>query len=71
MRTTVSRLLLGCGIAAASIGAASACQYHQATAGIDQTPPAQVAQTDASAPPTAPIVQPGAPAEPAGQTHTD
>ena len=71
MRTTVSSLMLGSVIAAASVTMAGACQYHQTTAGNDQTTPAQVAQTDAPAPPAAPIVQPNAPAEPAGQTRTD
>ena len=43
MRSKLLGLLLGCGLVAATMASASACQY-QTNASNDQTPPQQTAQ---------------------------
>ena len=49
MRATILALLLGCGLAAAALSAASACQYHAAMAANDQSAPTETAQAQPAA----------------------
>jgi hypothetical protein len=44
MRSKLIGLLLGCGLVAATIAPAFACQFHVTTASDDPSPPQQTAQ---------------------------
>ncbi len=44
MRSTLIGLLLGCGLMAAALATAQACEFHATSAANDQTSPPQTAQ---------------------------